>query len=137
MRIVNKASLVAAALWLATTLPAAAQETTHGCACFHNKTNATVAYRYKWGDGAWQAYQLKPGFNNWLCWKYDNAQKNSPNLTYQLDVDTTKGSAWTTYTIKRVQTAGATCSAVGRGGHYNITYRPNTNNAFIQVTSQP
>lgn len=49
----------------------------------------------------------------------------------------TSGSAWTTDAIARVQTAGAHCSSVGRGGHYDITYRPNTNDAFIQVTRQP
>lgn len=48
-----------------------------------------------------------------------------------------KGSAWTIYAIARVQTAGATCDAVGRGGDYGITYRPNINNGFIQVTRQP
>jgi hypothetical protein len=36
-----------------------------------------------------------------------------------------------------VQTAGAQCSAVGKGGHYDISYRPNTNNAFIQVMHRP
>ncbi|CAN5905701.1 hypothetical protein BH11PSE3_BH11PSE3_33570 [soil metagenome] len=137
MKIPGGASLAAVALWLGWAAPATAQETTHGCACFHNKTTALVSYRYKWGEAAWQAFQLKPNFSNWLCWKYDNAQKSSPNLTFQLDVDTSKGSAWTTYAIKRVQTAGASCNAVGRGGHYDITYRPNTNNTFIQVTNQP
>ena len=29
---------------------ARAENTTHGCACIHNKTNATINYRYKWGD---------------------------------------------------------------------------------------
>ena len=40
--------------------PAAAQETTHGCACIHNKTNTTISYRYKWGDGQWQNFKLQP-----------------------------------------------------------------------------
>lgn len=117
--------------------PAAAQETTHGCACIHNKTNTTISYRYKWGDGQWQNFKLQPAYQNWICWKYDNAQKSSPNLSFQLDVDMTSGSAWTTYAVARVQTAGAHCNSVGKGGHYNITYRPNTNNAFIQLTRAP
>ena len=80
--------------------------------------------------------QLKPGYKNWICWQYQNAQKSSPNLLFQLDVDMSQGSAWTTYTIARVQTVGASCDAVGSGGHYNVSYRPNTNNGFIQVTKR-
>ena len=30
---------------------ARAQQNTHGCACFHNNTKATISYRCKWGDG--------------------------------------------------------------------------------------
>lgn len=117
--------------------PAGAQQTTHGCACFHNKTKAMISYRYKWGDGQWQTVKLQPNYQNWICWKYDNQQKSSPNLSFELDVDMSKGSAWTTYAIARVQTAGAHCNAVAKGGHYDITYRPNTNNALIHVTRRP
>jgi hypothetical protein len=79
---------------------------------------------------------LQAGYKNWICWQYQNAKKSSPNLLFQLDVDMSKGSAWTTYAIARVQTAGASCDAVGKGGHYNVSYRPNTNNGFIQVTKR-
>ena len=125
------AAAIMAAGWV---FPAAAQDTTHGCACFHNNTTGTIAYRYKWGDGQWQPHKLPPNNQSWICWKYDSGQKNSPNLTFQLDVDMTKGSAWTTYSITRVQAKAAHCSAVPPNGHYDISYRPNTNNAFIQVT---
>jgi hypothetical protein len=138
MRIRWSAVLVAAAVALGSAGgPATAQQTTHGCACFNNKTESTISFRYKWGDGEWQNVQMKPKFRNWICWTYADAQKSSPNLTFQLDVDMTKGSAWTTYAIARVQTADAHCNAVGKGGHYNVSYRPNTNNAFIQVTRAP
>ena len=33
--------------------PAAAQQTTHGCACLHNQTQVPISYRYKWGEGEW------------------------------------------------------------------------------------
>ena len=33
---------------------AAAQQTTHGCACLHNQTQAQISYRYKWGEGEWK-----------------------------------------------------------------------------------
>ena len=39
-----------------------------------------------------------------------------------------------TYAITRVQTTAAHCNAVGQGSHYDISYRPHTNNSFIQVT---
>lgn len=116
---------------------ATAQEKTHGCACLHNGAAATINFRYKWGEGQWHSVTLQPRFEDAICWRYDNAQKSSPNLTFQLDVDMTKGSAWTTYAISRVQTAGAQCNVVGKGGHYDVSYRPNSNNGFIQVTHRP
>lgn len=134
MKIRWELAAAAAAMAIAWAIPAAGQNTTHGCACFHNKTNATISYRYKWANGQWQDYKLQPNYQNWICWKYDNPQKSSPNLTFQLDVDMSKGSAWTTYAITRVQTTAAHCNAVGQGGHYDVSYRPNTNNTFIQVT---
>ena len=134
MKIGWGAPAVAAAMAVGCVLPAAGQDTTHGCACFHNKTKATISYRYKWADGQWQNYKLEPNHQNWICWKYDSPQKSSPNLTFQLDVDMSKGSAWTTYAITRVQAKAAHCNAVDPGGHYDISYRPNTNNTFIQVT---
>jgi hypothetical protein len=128
------AAVFAALCLLAMSVPASAQQTTHGCACIHNNTKANAGYRYKWGDGQWQNVKLQPGYQNWICWAYDNPQKSSPNLTFQIDVDATGGQAWTTYALTRVQTAGAHCNNVGKGGHYDISYRPNTNNTFLQVT---
>lgn len=116
--------------------PAAAQQITHGCACLHNQTQAQISYRYKWGDGEWKTTSLRPGYQTALCWQYANAQRSSPDLVFELDVDMSKGSAWTKYAIARVQTAGNSCAQVGNGGHYNVSYRPNTNNSFIQVTKR-
>jgi len=55
---------LASAMGVAWATPAAAQQTTHGCACFHNKTTATINYRYRWGDGQWQTYRLRPNYEN-------------------------------------------------------------------------
>ncbi len=46
-----------------------------------------------------------------------------------------KGGAWTTYTVAR---AGEPRSLrrCGKEGQYNVTYRPNTNNGFIQITKR-
>lgn len=116
--------------------PAAAQQITHGCACLHNQTQAQISYRYKWGDGEWKTTSLRPGYQTALCWQYANAQRSSPDLVFELDVDMSKGSAWTKYAIARVQTAGNSCAQVGNGGHYNVSYRPNTNNGFIHITKR-
>ena len=116
--------------------PAAAQQITHGCACLHNQTQAQVSYRYKWGETEWKTTSLRPGYQTALCWQYANAQRSSPNLVFELDVDMSKGNAWTKYAIARVQTAGSNCAAVGGGGHYNVSYRPNTNNGFIHITKR-
>ena len=116
--------------------PAAAQQITHGCACLHNQTQAQISYRYKWGDGEWKTTSLRPGYQTALCWQYANAQRSSHALVFELDVDMSKGSAWTKYAIARVQTAGNSCAQVGNGGHYNVSYRPNTNNGFIHITKR-
>ena len=111
-----------------------AQNTTHGCACIHNKTKATISYRYTWGDQQWQNFKLPPAYQNWLCWKYTDANKSSPALTFQLDVDMTSGSAWTTFNLPRLQATAASCEATPKAAHYDISYKPNTNNQYIQVT---
>lgn len=128
---------VLAALVLAVgfgTAGAQAQNTTHGCACIHNNTKATISYRYKWGEQQWQNFKLQPGYQNWICWKYADAAKSSPALGFQLDVDMTKGNAWTTFNLPRMQATAASCAATPKAAHYDISYRPNTNNQFIQVT---
>ena len=113
---------------------AEAQSTTHGCACVHNKTRATISYRYKWGEQQWQNVKLQPAYQNWICWRYADANKSSPALTFQLDVDMTSGSAWTTFNLPRMQATAASCEATPRAVHYDISYKPNTNNQYIQVT---
>ncbi|MDI1284594.1 MAG: hypothetical protein PSV46_09365 [Reyranella sp.] len=103
---------------------AEAQNTTHGCACIHNNTKATISYRYKWGEQAWQNFKLQPAYQNWICWKYADSAKSSPALTFQLDVDMTKGSAWTTFNLPRMQATASTCEATPKGAHYDNSYRP-------------
>jgi hypothetical protein len=113
---------------------AQAQNTTHGCACIHNNTKANINFRYKWGDQPWKPGNLKPTYQYWICWKYADQAKSSPPLTFQLDVDMTKGNAWTTFNLPRMQATAAHCNATPQKAHYDINYRPNTNNQFIQVT---
>lgn len=51
-------AMAAIAVACADVRPAAAQQTTHGCACLHNQTQAQISYRYKWGEGEWKTMQL-------------------------------------------------------------------------------
>ncbi len=113
---------------------AEAQDTVAGCACVHNKTNVTISYRHKWEEKAWHVVKLQPNNQQAICWGYAVGSKYSPELTFQLDVDMTKGNAWTTFNLPRMQSTDRTCEATPRRAHYDITYRSNTNNQFIEVT---
>lgn len=117
--------------------PVSAQEpTTHGCACVTNTTKVDANYRYRWGDGQWRDVKLAPGSRSWMCWAYETEQKKSPTLAFLIDVDPTGAQAWTAQVLERVQTTGAHCDKVGRGGHYDIVYRPDSNESFLQVTKR-
>jgi hypothetical protein len=130
-----KSFMVAAVFVLGVGISGAqAQNTTHGCACVVNNTKTAINYRFKWGEQAWQTRTLQPAYQTSICWPYADAAKSSPALTFQLDVDMTKGSAWTTFNLPRMQSTAATCPATPKAAHYDITYRPNTNNQFIQIT---
>ena len=116
------------------TRPAAAQAPPYGCGCLHNNTQHTVKFRYKWGDGEWKNDYLRSGNQQTLCWRYEQGSTVSPTLAFQLDVDLTAGSAWTTFNLPRVQSRTNSCEAVSRQYHYDISYRPNTNRQFLQMT---
>ena len=131
------AGALAIACLSAATSPAMAQEaTTHGCACVTNTTKVDANYRYRWGDGQWREVKLAPGSRGWMCWAYEGEQKKSPPLAFLIDVDPTGAQAWTAQVLERVQTTGAHCDKVGRGGHYDIVYRPDSNESFLQVTKR-
>ena len=119
--------------WAALSSPSYAQANTHGCSCVHNETGQSINFRYKFGDGNWKNVRLQAGFNDAICWKYGSSAHSSPELRFELDVDMTKGNAWTVYGLTRVQSPGDTCNVVPSNGHYTIKFRPNTNKQFIQV----
>ena len=48
--------------------------------------------------------------------------------------NTTHVSAWTTFNLPRLQVTAATCEATPEAAHYDVSYKPNTNSQFIQVT---
>ena len=105
-----------------------------GCACLHNNTKGLVKFRYKWGDNQWTNDTLRAGYQQTLCWRYAAGSTASPTLTFQIDVDLSAGSAWTTFNLPRVQAQSNTCEAVSRQYHYDISYKPNTNSQFLQMT---
>ena len=99
----------------------------------HNEIPQAISFRYKFGNGSWKNVKLQPGFNDAICWRYGGGAHSSPDLRFELDVDMTKGKAWTVYSLTRVQTPGDTCKVVPSNGHYSIKYRPDTNKQFIRV----
>ena len=106
----------------------------YGCACLHNKTESTVKFRYKWGNTEWKDDYLRAGYQQTMCWRYAQGSTTSPPLAFQFDVDLTKGAAWTTYDLPRVQANGNKCEDVAQKFHYDVNYRPNTNKQFLTVT---
>src|SRR5262245_34294712 len=133
---IRKFTCLLAGLGLSVTLsvPSHAQNT-HGCSCVHNEIRQSINFRDKFSEGDWKKVNLKPGWEDAICWKY-SATHSSPELRFELDVDMTKGDAWTVYRLTRVQTPGSTCNVVPSNGHYAIKYRPGTNNQFIEVSSK-
>lgn len=113
--------------------PSLSHANTHGCSCVKNETGQAINFRYRFGNGDWKSVRLQAGWEDAICWKYADAKRSSPPLSFQLDVDMTKGNAWTTYALTRVQTPGSTCSVVPKNGQYAIRFRPNTNNQFVRV----
>lgn len=113
--------------------PIEGNRNTHGCACLHNETGRPINFRYHWGTGDWTKVNMGAGFQYSFCWKYADSSHSSPALQFELDVDMSKGDAWTTYDIGRIQTAGDTCNVIPAGAHYTVKYRANTNNQFIAV----
>ena len=113
--------------------PSPGNRNTHGCACLHNETSRPVNFRYHWSTRDWKQVNMRPGFQYVFCWRYADGSHSSPDLQFELDVDMTKGNAWTTYNIGRSQTLGETCNVVPTNAHYTVKYRPNSANQFIAV----
>jgi len=125
---------VAAAAGVGLWSAAAQAQNPYGCACLNNLTQGTVHYRFHWGNDPWQTMTLQRGQRAWMCWQYAPGTSSSPPLQFQLDVDLSQGSAWTTYAIERVQSPARDCDRIGTRGQYDVRYRPNTNNSFLHVT---
>lgn len=117
--------------------PSAQAQNHYGCACLHNKVGVPIKYRYHWGDGAWHAVEISANHMRWMCWNYGTGAHTSPPLQFQLDVDMTGGTRWTTYRIERIQSRAQDCNVIPSHGHYEVHYRPGTSNREIHITRRP
>lgn len=105
----------------------------YGCACLHNsKVDGTINYRYKWGNNDWKVASLNKGTNQTMCWAYKDAPK-SPELTFQLDSDMTKGKSWETFTVKRGQSSDVNCNSVPGMAHYHVGYVKDSHKKKIMI----
>jgi hypothetical protein len=104
-----------------------------GCSCLNNETNATINFRWHFANRPMRTASVRPKGRYWICWDYGSGPRTSPPLNFQLDVDMSRGNAWTTYALHRVQSRAQSCSAVGRLGQYGVRYRANTDRQFIEV----
>ena len=130
---IRKLMTMLGALLLWAALPAESQADTYGCSCVHNMTGRQINFRYRFGNDPWKVVNLQANFNDAICWNYGNGPHTSPPLLFQVDVDMTNGNAWTTYTLVRWQSPDHHCNVVPAGGHYDIRFRPGTNNLFIHL----
>ena len=130
------AAPAAMVLGLAFGLPAQA-ESPYGCACLHNKTDRPVNFRYKWGDGEWKPDYLRSGYQETLCWRFASGSNSTPKLSFQIDVDLSGGTAWTTFNLPLVQSQTNRCESVSTKFHYDINYKANTNKQYLTMTHRP
>ncbi len=105
----------------------------YGCACLNNETGTKINFRYQFGSQPMKSATMGANARQWICYDYGNGPRTSPPLNFQLDVDMTKGSAWTTYALTRIQSTAKSCAAIGKVGQYGVRYRANTNLSLIHI----
>lgn len=68
--------------------------------CMQNKTNLTLNYKTKWGDGQWQTHRIVPGGKRWHAWEYQRGQEGrSPWLHVAFDDDLSGRAKHRTYRL--------------------------------------
>jgi len=105
----------------------------YGCACLNNEAGVNINFRYAFGSNPMKKASMGANTRQWICYDYGNGPRSSPPLKFELDVDMSRGNAWTTYALTRVQSNAQSCNAVGALGQYGVRYRANTNRQFIEV----
>jgi len=126
-------TIIAAALALWAVLPSASFAQTHGCACLSNRVGVPINFQFSISGGPWQTRTLNPGIVYAFCNPYNGGPRTSPPLHFQLDRDAGPGTAWTDYTIQRVQSFSDQCAQVPPEGHYYVAFQANTNNQLLVI----
>jgi hypothetical protein len=124
--------LAAFALWVAAPSLGHAQGT-HGCACLHNRVGQPINFQFRWGNQPFQSRTLLPGNVFSFCWAYGTSVHSSPPLQFLLDRDAGPGTAFTAFTLTRVQSLTTQCSGVPRDGHHFVAFQPGTGNQILMV----
>jgi hypothetical protein len=71
-----------------------------------------------------------------LCWRYGNGQPRSPQLTVRIDVNMSGATSFVTYNLDRWQSTGNKCPDVPASAHYNIAFRPGSNDRYIYIVKR-
>jgi hypothetical protein len=90
--------------------------------CIENKTDITINYSFKWGDGSWKSYSLEPGERISHTWEYERGHEGySPNLYVTFDDDLSGGVKKRSYVLERYGAPQKTdCKSYGK--EYRFVY---------------
>lgn len=130
MRVAHAA--VAMAVFAVAMLPASVQAVNRfGVVCIKNKTDATIFYRTRLGNGTWQEQRLQPGWQQAFSHKYGSQNANrSPELDIQFDSDLRAQKQYAVkYKLPRRAAVGDSC---GEGAQYQFEY-DNGRREFIDL----
>jgi hypothetical protein len=74
----------------------------YGIVTIHNKTQWTIKYSYRIGNGAWHQSSVEPGHHQCYWHEYAFANENrSPSFHIRFDSDKGPGAAWRQFHLKR------------------------------------
>ncbi|MBL8517913.1 MAG: hypothetical protein JNM76_13205 [Betaproteobacteria bacterium] len=114
----------------------AASGAPYGCACVNSRVRGNAEMRARWGDGAWEAFVLQPGYSRSFCWRYAQGSTASPALQVMLDVELTDATRWVTYNLDRVQSTSQQCNAIGVRGQYDLVDAQNPRAAEAKLVKR-
>jgi hypothetical protein len=90
----------------------------YGIVTIHNKTDVTINYAYRIGNGAWRQTSISPGNYRYYYHQYAFANENrSPTFHIRFDSDLGPGIAMKGYVFKRNPAAWPNADF---GRHYNF-----------------
>ena len=84
----------------------------YGIVTVHNKTQWTIKYSYRIGNGAWHQASVEPGRLRYYWHEYDFANENrSPSFHIRFDSDMGPGAAWRQFRLSATPRLGSTPSS--------------------------